>query len=332
MDEINFSLAPDFIKHFPPKNGAYVSAPYIAFNISEDWEMNSSSINFQVDANDGRGYQYIIQDGEIQTNPRTQEVYKAKIWTLPSLIGAHVRGNKVVGRQRNRFRVEYLPDEKFPDYSSINVSMSCNDVFGNATQDQYSFTVLGYKPYKFPHFSFYNKDNYDLETSCLYFGNAFMNQEYQGQFVVFWGKDLSSNLDLLDCSFSIKGGNTTETGKQILDEGWISVKKSDNSTWVPIYSDTNYTLGPFAANESKGMDIKVTVPNNAGIAGLYSLSLDFDPIRQATLGYRPLGNCVRGGGSIRNMIKEQPVHRLDLTINVLSNEYDNYLSQFKVRY
>lgn len=327
---LTFTTAPNISDHFPPRSGQYVNYPYFSVNLIDDLEMNITSLNLWIDDGDGRGYKQIITAGAVQTDVKNNRPFQVRILPDPTRIYSHMMGESYVGRWKNKYGVLYVPRDKAPDNSKVNVSISCSDIHGNLTKDQYSFTVLGNKPYKNPYFSFYYTDRPAIEATSLYFGNAVIGKSYSGQFKIWWGKNIASSLDLSNCYVTVDCDNTVHGGKEILDNGWVKMKLSTKSDWVTMNRGTNLTLGTFTSNASKLIDFKLAIPSSATIAGTYALRMNFEPRRAPFLGYRPMGTTMVGGDGIQNIIKEQPVHRMDMVMTVIPSEYLAYLEKFNI--
>ncbi len=82
--------------------------------------------------------------------------------------------------------------------------------------------------------------------------------------------------NILNMKFKAVAGSTNGEGKEILDNGWLSVKFGSGS-WTPLYPSTEINLGPMFSHEKKNFFLKLLVPEIAQTVKYSMLQLIFTP-------------------------------------------------------
>jgi len=94
--------------------------------------------------------------------------------------------------------------------------------------------------------------------------------------------------------FKAVAGDTNAEGKEILDNGWLSVKFGDGS-WVPLYLSTEIDLGVMYTNTMKNFFLKLLVPETAQTVKYAMLKLVFTPAAAFLYGLYPYGKALYMG-------------------------------------
>jgi len=74
----------------------------------------------------------------------------------------------------------------------------------------------------------------------------------------------------------VHAGETNALGKEILENGWLSVKVGDGS-FVPMFADTKIDLGSMFTHSKKSLFFKLLVPEVAATKKYFVLTLKFEP-------------------------------------------------------
>ena len=98
---------------------------------------------------------------------------------------------------------------------------------------------------------------------------------YTAELEVWWGRyqklPYIENMEMM-----ANAGNTNAQGKEILDNGWLSVKVSDGD-FVPMHASTKIDFGPMFTHSKKSLFFKLLVPESAATKKYFVLGLRFEP-------------------------------------------------------
>jgi hypothetical protein len=116
---------------------------------------------------------------------------------------------------------------------------------------------------------------------------------YTTELEVWWGRyqklPYIENLEMM-----AQAGSTNAQGKEILDNGWLSVKV-DGGSFVQVSADTKIDLGPMFPHSKKSLFFKLLVPETAATKKYFVLELKFEPQM-----YFPYGRFQHGKGIYSN--------------------------------
>jgi hypothetical protein len=98
---------------------------------------------------------------------------------------------------------------------------------------------------------------------------------YTAELEVWWGRyqklPYIENLEMM-----VSAGDTNARGKEILENGWLSVKVSEGS-FVPMYAGTKIDLGPMFTHSKKSIFFKLLVLETAATTKYFVMGLKFEP-------------------------------------------------------
>jgi len=98
---------------------------------------------------------------------------------------------------------------------------------------------------------------------------------YTAELEVWWGRyqklPYIENLEMM-----ISAGDTNAQGKEILENGWLSVKVGDGD-FVTMYANTKIDLGPMFTHSKRSLFFKLLVPEIAVTTKYFVLELRFEP-------------------------------------------------------
>ena len=133
-------------------------------------------------------------------------------------------------------------------------------------------------------------------------------ERYTPELEAWWGRyqklPFIENLQL-----RVRAGGTNARGKEILDNGWLSVKVG-NGSFVQMYSDTMIDLGPMFTHTKRSIFFKLMVPETAATKKYFVLELEFEP--QMYFPYerfRYSNGTYMNGGNMIKLVPNQHVYR-----------------------
>ena len=131
-------------------------------------------------------------------------------------------------------------------------------------------------------------------------------ERYSPELEVWWGRyqrlPYIENLDM-----RVEAGITNRRGKEILDNGYLSVKVDDGS-YVPLFAATTIDLGPMFTHTHRSLFFKLLIPEGAATTKYFVLDLIFEPQM-----FFPYGRFRYGRGIYQNagnMIEMSPNNHL----------------------
>lgn len=89
----------------------------------------------------------------------------------------------------------------------------------------------------------------------------------------------------------VLAGQTNARGKEVLNNGWFSVKIEAGS-YIKAYPETVFDLGPMFTHTKKSLLFKLLVPKQASTKGYFMLDLEFAPQTLRTYGMFPYGHGI----------------------------------------
>ncbi len=89
-------------------------------------------------------------------------------------------------------------------------------------------------------------------------------------------------------------GGDNRLGREVVDNGYLEVKLSGQSTYTPLSAGTEFSVGPMWANSKKTLDFRLSVPAAAASIGLVFIGLRLEFSRGVAYGSIPFGRAVFG--------------------------------------
>ena len=89
-------------------------------------------------------------------------------------------------------------------------------------------------------------------------------------------------------------GGDSRLGREVVDNGYLEVKTSDQSAYTPLTTGTEFSMGPMWANSKKTLNFRLSVPASAASIGLVFLGLRLEFLRSVVYGSAPFGRAVFG--------------------------------------
>jgi len=190
------------------------------------------------------------------------------------------------------------------DAKSMNgVSMS-KVSYSFTTEWSDSLTVGGDANIELYEANNYNFDILTLEEDWVRQGV----ERYTPELEAWWGRyqklPFIENLQL-----RVRAGVTNARGKEILDNGWLSVKVG-NGSFVQMYSDTMIDLGPMFTHTKRSIFFKLMVPETAATKKYFVLELEFEPQMYFPYArFRYSNGTYMNGGNMIKLVPNQHVYR-----------------------
>ena len=190
------------------------------------------------------------------------------------------------------------------DAKSLNgVSMS-KVSYSFTTEWSNSLTVGGNANIELYEANNYNFDILTLEEDWVRQGV----ERYTPELEAWWGRyqklPFIENLQL-----RVRAGVTNARGKEILDNGWLSVKVG-NGSFVQMYSDTMIDLGPMFTHTKRSIFFKLMVPETAATKKYFVLELEFEPQMYFPYArFRYSNGTYMNGGNMIKLVPNQHVYR-----------------------
>ncbi len=93
-------------------------------------------------------------------------------------------------------------------------------------------------------------------------------------------------------AFALGGSN--RLGQEVVDNGYLEVKTSDQTQYTTLTTGTEFSVGPMWANSRKTLDFRLSVPGAAASMGLVFVGLRLELLRSVVYGSTPFGRAVFG--------------------------------------
>jgi hypothetical protein len=93
-------------------------------------------------------------------------------------------------------------------------------------------------------------------------------------------------------AFALGGDN--RLGQEVVNNGYLGVKTSDQSVYTPLAAGTEFSAGPMWANSKKTLDFRLSVPGSAASVGLVFVGLRLEFLRSVVYGSAPFGRAAYG--------------------------------------
>ncbi len=178
---------------------------------------------------------------------------------------------------------QYYVEVGHPDWNheqSVSVEVSAISICGmEMVPVTYGFTVEWQEEITrtgVGNIEIYEALNYDFDVLTI--EEDWVRQgavRYTTELELWWGRyqklPYVENIEMM-----VRAGDTNATGKEILDNGWLSVKVGEGS-FVPMLADTKIDLGPMFTHSKKSLFFKLLVPETAATTKYFVLSLKFEP-------------------------------------------------------
>lgn len=93
-------------------------------------------------------------------------------------------------------------------------------------------------------------------------------------------------------AFALGGDN--RLGQEVVENGYLEVKTSEQSTYTPLITGTEFGIGPMWANTRKKLDFRLSMPTTAASVGIVFVGLRLEFLRSVVYGSVPFGRAVFG--------------------------------------
>jgi len=190
------------------------------------------------------------------------------------------------------------------DAKSLNRASMPKVSYSFTTEWDDSLTVSGDANIELYEADNYNFDILTIEEDWVRQGT----ERYTPELEAWWGRyqklPFIENLQL-----RVQAGVTNARGKEVLDNGWLSIKV-DNGSFVKMYGDTMIDLGPMFTHTKRSIFFKLMVPETAETTKYFILELGFEPQMYFPYGrFRHSNGTYMNGGNMIKMVPNQHVYR-----------------------
>lgn len=143
-----------------------------------------------------------------------------------------------------------------------------------------------------PRLELYRPSKYDMQILTIPMNWLQKGTDRELAFELWYGRySASGGLDPVDdiVISAVSFGNTNDLGKEIIDNGYLSVKKVSDAGYTPLTPTSTYSCGYTEPHTKHNILFKLNVPVGAATTGLAFLGVRFEarmPIRYGDRVYR----------------------------------------------
>jgi len=288
----------------PPQGATDVSGSLIRLDIVDDdynddlhfGALCADSLALYVDPGTG-GFEAIIKDGEIESDASGR---RHSALVVPRIVptGRSLTGTTLTGRFRQQTTIWYLPREFFADGQQIGVRVCASDRYGYELDETYYFTMRAWQMFVWPEFSLWIDDEAGplSVVPFLWYPRGTTSDVL---LKLYWGRDSSFDLDLDEVALAVECCDTNGQGKQIIENGYCTLKAAGDEDWQQLSAESNIYLGSFPTGAAKEITLRLAMPEGAIIEGEVVLRLSLTAVRASLTGSRLCGSELTGGSAGR---------------------------------
>lgn len=194
------------------------------------------------------------------------------------------------------YRITITLAAAFSYSQAVDVKIDADSVGGaSMTQDSYSFTIMidpddarsGRARVELYLPSVYSSPVLTIQEDWLLKGTT----RYTPTLELWYGRN--QNLSRCDeIELSAIAGATNALGKEIVDNGYLSVKLEGESAFTALTAAQVRRFGGFFSNTKKTIDLKLSVPGGAATVGYILIELRFEVKRTFLYGTNLFGQAI----------------------------------------